>query len=584
MTMIFQRCCYSIAVLAAVFLSFSAADPERPSYPQGYFQSPVRHKIVLSATFGELRPNHFHGGLDIKPLKGGVAGDPILAAAEGWVSRVKISSGGYGIAMYISHPNGYTTVYAHLDKISAPFDDIIKNEQYNRQSFDLDWNIAEGTIPVQRGQQIGTMGNTGGSQGVHLHFEIRHTVTDEPVNPLLFGFSVNDKIAPTVSSLRVYLLDQNRETLQAYNVAVARRSGTKYGIAKDTIYVSQPKVGLAIKTFDATSDATNQDGVFRITMLTNGNTAHRFTADRFSFNETRYLNAHLDFEEQSQRKSYFNRSWLLPGNKMQLMYSDIQNDGVLDVLADYPTEVTYIVEDYFGNSSTLQFYVAYKPKEIVVTRKNYQYILPVNEASAISREDIRFYLEPDALYETCYLSYYPSNERANDSYCSVHHVHTPRTPLHKPMELQLKPTREIPDTLRNKAFIALCGESSTGNYGGSWQDGWLITHVEQFGSFCIMLDTVAPRITPVSFAANMANARHMSFKIADNYPIKGRNTPVLRYNAWVDDQWILFEHDSKSQTITHRFDGRIGSGPHRLRLEATDNRGNTRVWEADFVR
>jgi murein DD-endopeptidase MepM/ murein hydrolase activator NlpD len=574
-----------VALLVAIFfVSFTIPLNQKPlrDYPIGFFQMPVKHKMELSATFGELRPNHFHAGIDIRPSRTGAAGDPIIAAAEGWIARIKISAGGYGNAIYIGHPNGYTTVYGHLHNFPPEIDSLIKAKHYERQTYELDWSLGENEYPIQRAQTIGFMGNTGGSQGVHLHFEIRESATDEAINPLLFGLTVNDRVAPAINQLKVYLFDANSKAMQTNSVTTTLKAG-QYHVPKDTVFVAATRVGLAIKTFDGTGVGNGQDGVYKITLLVNGSPVHRFTAERFSFDETKYINAHMDYEMATGQKSNINKSFRMPGNQLKDMYSEVVNDGYIDVSAEQASEITYLVEDYFGNLATLQFKLAYRPGEITIRDKPYQYVLPFNEASAITQDNFRLFVDQGCLYETLEMQYNTAEDRSNNVYSSVHHVHNTRTPIHKPMEIGIKPTRQIPAELRDKAFVALCGSEQDFNYGGVWEGDYLKAKIEQFGNFCIELDTIAPTIKTVAFAANMTGSPRMRFAISDNMPTKGRATEGLSYNGYIDGNWVLFEHDGKNKTISYDFDERIGHGSHTLRLEVSDNRDNMRVIEQPFI-
>ena len=163
------------------FLFFISVSMAQNSYPQDYFQSPLEIPLILSGTFAELRSNHFHSGLDIKTQQ--QSGLKVMAAASGFVSRIKVSHFGYGKALYITHPNGYTTVYAHLQNFNPEIDAYIKHRQYKNESYEIELFPKAGELLVNNGDIVAYSGNTGGSGGPHLHFEIRNK-QEHPMNPM----------------------------------------------------------------------------------------------------------------------------------------------------------------------------------------------------------------------------------------------------------------------------------------------------------------------------------------------------------------------------------------------------------------
>ena len=193
-----------------VIIAFSFTESGKRSYPQNYFRSPVDHHIKLSGTFGELRPNHLHAGIDIK-AKNGKIGQPLYATADGYVSRIKVQSGGYGNVLYINHPNGYTSVYAHLHEFPKAIAKYVKEFQYRRQSFEVEIFPEAERFRFKQGEVVGKLGLSGRSFGPHLHFEIRDTKTEKPINPLLFGIQVADNIAPKLHKLKAYFLNDKFE-------------------------------------------------------------------------------------------------------------------------------------------------------------------------------------------------------------------------------------------------------------------------------------------------------------------------------------------------------------------------------------
>ncbi|MEO0044608.1 MAG: hypothetical protein RL329_4056 [Bacteroidota bacterium] len=572
-----------LSTLLTLFWMFSTAFlpiPPVAEYPKGFFMLPVGHAITLSGNFGELRPNHFHAGIDIKPAKKGVT-EPIFAAADGFVSRIGIKAGGYGNAIYIEHPNGYTTTYAHLDKLIAPLAAAVRDEQSEKERFEVDLRLTPDRFPVRKGQQIGMMGNTGGSQGLHLHFEIRDTKTEKTINPLLFGLQVTDNLPPKMLSMRSYCLNTQNELLDVRSFQLVKK-GNVFGIAGDTLVFNTDKAGFAIKTYDEHSAASGDNGVFLIETRANDSLIHRFKAETFGFDETKYINAHMDYEQQSQHSSYFNRTFLMQNNQLS-MYDHVVNNGVIDLQAK-PTKMSIVSKDVSGNATTLVFWVKQGTPVVQKTAQQYNYILKSKEENVVKAGGFHLYFPKDALYEDLYLKYDSNQDGSYGTYSRVHRVHDNKTPLHKMFEMGILP-KNLPDSLRSKAIIAHCAPNGeVSNCGGNWTaDGKLVAKAGKFGSFYVTIDNTPPTIQPIDFKADMRQSSRMNFRISDNIGTIGVANS-LQYRAEIDGKWILMEMDAKTSILTHRFDGSFAAGNHVLKLTLTDDRGNATIFEKTFLK
>lgn len=573
----------SLLTILTLLLAFNNSEtPALNKYPKNYFRPPVDHAMLLSGTFGEMRPNHFHAGIDIKSSKG-VPGDELYATADGFISRIKIDSKGYGNSLYIDHPNGFTTIYAHLDHFTEAIAEYVKAKQYEKQSFEVELDLTPDIFPVKQGQVVGAMGNSGSSNGAHLHFEIRDTRTQDPINPLLFGFPVVDNVSPRMHSVKVYKLDDHMHatTSRAYSVF---QSNGNYRIKGDTIYTDGPEAGFGLKVYDHFDRVSNWNGIYALSMYKNDSLIYAFDLETFAFDETRYLNAHCDYEERVTKNSYYNRCFTLPGNHLSI-YTKSKNYGMVDVPEGRPAKITMVASDVAGNDAKLEFWVQRKQSfsAIAVSNQLYNYILPYDEGNMIRTEGLYMHMPAGTLYEDLYLQYDVSPENSDGYYSDVHHIHEPTTPVHSYFDLGLRPTKPIPAELKSKVFVAYCNGNSVVNCGGTWQDGLLMTKVQQFGNYCIMADTKAPNISPVNFRYNMTGRSNMRFRISDNIATAA-NVADLSYNARVDDQWILMEFDKKSASLTHEFDDHIGKGEHTLKIVLKDAVGNEKVYESKFVR
>lgn len=555
-----------------ILLCLAFMAPAEKPYPKDYFVSPVKTTIRLSGTFGELRSNHFHSGIDIK----GHIGLPLYAAAEGYVARVKIQAGGYGRALYIAHPSGYTTVYAHMNKFTPDLEAYVKKMQYAQKEYEVDLFPAKGQFSFQKGERVGEMGTTGYSFGPHLHFEIRDSKTEKPVNPLLFGIPVEDKLSPRMHQIKVYELDNRRKALAAKVYSLVGK-GKAYGVGGDTVYVSSSQAGLALKTYDHMTGVKNWNGVYTAELHVDGEPHYSYQMESFSFAETRYLNAHVDYADQVSKKSYFNRLFALPGSRLSI-YPRQVNGGVIRLQAgEKAREIRMLADDVAGNKTELRFWLKRTNRPSAEKPQDYQYYLNYDQAHEIHNTSLYLYFPKGTLYDDLYLQFSRSSSEEREAYSDIYHIQDYKTPVHKHFDIGIQAS-SLPESLKSKAFIAYIDEDGdVVNYGGSWKNGMLRAKVRDLGDFCIMVDTEAPKIVPGYFKSNMKGASRMTFKMTDNAP---RN---LKYKATVDGKWILMEHDAKSDLLFHRFDGQIGSGNHTLRIEATDGQENTAVFEREFV-
>lgn len=563
-------------LLIGLMICLGFRGEEEGSYPTDVFRAPVNTPLRLSGTFGELRSNHFHSGIDIK----GAIGVPLVAIGDGYVWRIKVEAGGYGNVLYIKHPNGYTSVYAHMNKFKPEIAEFVKSTQYQKQQFHQDLYPDSTQFVVKKGEQIGEMGTSGYSFGPHLHFEIRDSETERPINPLLFGLDVPDTRRPRMHQLRVYELNNQRETQKAKTYSLYAK-GNWMGLKGDTVYVNQPHVGLGIKVYDHMNGVTNWNGIYSLDMYLEDSLVYNYTMESFGFDESRYLNAHLDYEEVVTAKSYFNRTYTLPGNHLSI-YKKQDKGGVIGVDSEKAQKVVMKAGDVEGNKTQLRFWVKRKKEPEKALPKTYNYLLPFDQENIIDSGSLYLHMPEGALYENLYLSYESVEDPAVEIFSNVHHLHDYKTPIHKYYDLAIRPTR-LPEELRDKAFIANCTrENEVVNLGGEWEDGKLKTKVRQLGDFCIMVDTIAPTIAIRRFTSNMRGYRQFSFIIKDNIETAGL-ARGLQYRATINGQWILMEYDLKNDRLTHRFDGTFPAGTHQFRLEVWDNQGNTKVFEQKFT-
>ena len=571
----------NILLLLLPFCFLICSQKSESTYPKHDFRSPVDGPLHLSGSFGELRSNHFHAGIDIKSQRGR-SGDPLYVCADGFVSRIKIEGGGYGNGLYIEHPNGYTTVYAHLQAYAPEIADYVKAKQYEKQAFELDIKLPPDALPVRRGDVIGKMGTSGHSFGPHLHFEIRDTKTEQAINPLLFGFELPDRKAPIVNALKIYHLSQPLfRTLRTENQAIYK-SGGKYRVKGDTLNLKTRFVGFGVKAYDLMPFVSNWNGVYAIRTYVDGELVHAFEMNKFEFREGRYINAHIDYAEEFGKKSFYNRTFAFPGNHFSAI--EAKQSGVIELHELKSQKVEIICTDISGNESRLLFWVKRHPETLPHPAISYQYKLPYDEDNLIKTEALHLFLPKGCLYRTLFMQYHASDDRSGDIYSQVHHIHNDYTPTHAYYKIGIA-ARQLPDSLREKAFVAYC--SSKGkiwNCGGEWKDGFLETRVRDFGDFCIMADTKAPTIKLLSHSGHLRPGRNIRFEVRDNFRTT-RKAKKLEWEVSIDDQWVLASYDAKNHLLriapTDLPD--LPRGEHAFRLQLSDAVGNVSIYENKII-
>lgn len=554
----------------------SAAQPDPNAV--GYFSPPLEIPLYLAGNFAELRRNHFHTGIDIKTQ--GVTGQKVLAAAEGFVSRIRVSPHGYGKTLYLDHPNGYTTVYAHLEEFSPKIEKIAKAAQYKNEAFEIDLEIPDMAVPVKREELIAYSGNTGGSGGPHLHFEIRMTESELPLNPLLFDFPIEDNIKPTIRGLRVYPMNDSsyvsgRNDDRSY---VVRGSNGNYSIKNNETVRVYGETAFAIHTYDLLNGYPNKCGVFNIKLFRNDELMFESQLDSLNFHTFRQINTYKDFRLYHERGWHYHRSYLTPNNSLQV-YRSVENNGVMPFRDKNEHNMRYEVRDSYGNLSTLEFKVlsiadpAHVPPEM---KAEPDAIFKHDEDNLFVRDDVVVIIPPYRLYEDLEFVFGESDTLWN-CITPVYHIHHEYVPVDKHYTLRIR-VDEVPKHLQDKILITkVSGKSYHRAKGGRYKDGWISTRVREFGDFTVRADTTAPSIRSINVynGKKMAGSTRMDFKINDNL------AGIKHFDARVGGQWILMEYEPKNHRLTHYLTkGEIKPGTHEFILKVTDERNNVGKYKA----
>ncbi len=550
------------------------------SFPKDYFAAPIHDPLMVTGTFGELRSNHFHSGLDLKSRNGSV-GQPVFAAAEGYIDQIKVQASGYGNVLYLKHPNGYTTVYAHLDRFSPELAALVKENQYKRERFEVTIDCPADKYKVRKGEEIGKMGNTGGSTGPHLHFEIRQN--GRPLNPLLFGLPIPDARPPDLRDMKLYHLNEQREVVRSVAFPIEKRKDGTYGIkgGADTYLAGAWRVGLGIKAYDQCDALRNDNGIYALSVYADGELVYGWAADGFAFDETRYMNSLCDYAANKRFGAWFYKMFVAPGDRLS-MYDKTTALGAIPLSTGQATNIEIKAADAAGNVSVVKFGIQRSENMENAPSNDFQYQFLWAEENRVANGDFSLFMPKGALYENLPLRYHTTPDESQGVYSAIQHLHDDRTPVHKYFEIGIVPTN-LPPELKSKAVIARCGGKKPDNCGAKWVGSRLTTEVRTFGDYCVMADVVPPTIAPVIFDDDMRRKSAMSFKIADNFDATDR-ADDLYWRGTIDGAWALFEYDTKRSRLTHTFDGRIGAGDHILRLLLRDDRGNETVFERGFKR
>ncbi|MFD2164493.1 M23 family metallopeptidase [Paradesertivirga mongoliensis] len=543
-------------------------------YPRD-FRPPLDLAPSLAGSFGEIRSNHFHSGLDYRTNQR--EGYPVYAVADGYISRLRVQIGGFGNAVYINHPNGYTSVYAHLQRFNNRIALTIKDFQYRKESYDVDFPLIPIEIPVKKGDIIAWSGNTGSSGGPHLHFELRDTKTEETINPQLFGIDIPDKVKPVISGLYMYRLNgqpfSEKTPSQYFQVS---GSNGNYQLNQSPVINFDNEVGFGIVTHDQQRAGGNKNGVYSIELFLDGTRIYTSALERFAFENSRAINSHIDYPALISSGRTIQKSFIEPGNPLRI-YPEAINRGLVNLNDDSVHQMRYIIKDVIGNTSMLNFRIKRNPKATLSTPEtNGMQWFKHADSSRYSTDKIHIAIPAGVLYSDINFKY-SSAARPQNGYSAVHHIHTRSIPVHKNYHLWIKPDANLPEELKDKAVVV---DTRGAYHGGVYENGFIRASPRTFGSFYIRIDNVEPVIRPVNISdgKSMAGISKIILKLSDNL------SGIRSFRGTIDGQWVLFEYDSKTSTLWHTFEESLSAGKHLLQFTATDMKMNIRTYNVTFYR
>jgi hypothetical protein len=541
-------------------------------YPKNYFQNPLDIPIVLAGTFGELRKNHFHSGIDIKTQKR--EGLPVLAAANGYVSRIKIQHWGFGKALYVKHPNGYTTVYAHLKKFSPEIEAFIKKKQYAKESYEIQLFPQENQLSVKKGKPIAFSGNTGGSSAPHLHYEIRDSKTEKIINPLLFGIEVSDHKNPIIGSSFIYPLDDFSAINQSNKKQKLEIKRQENGDLKATKVYASGVIGIGVKSFDRLDDAMNKNGIYHLEMFVNGNKIYEHKLETFSFSESKYINLLVDHPHYFNKRQRIQKCFIVDNNKLSI-YNNVVNNGNISVQDGMKYTVEVVASDLKGNKTKLIIPIEGKNQEIL-ERKEVQetdYYFKRTDFNKITKSDVSITIPKYSFYEDLYFDFSYEN--------GIVSVHNGSVPIHKSYTLNFD-VSDYTASEQKQLFIAKVNKYGKLSYSNTKRkENKLYSKTRSFGDFKLASDTKKPTIKPKNFKDGqwLTSYRYLQLKISDDL------SAIKKYRATIDDKWVLMEYEPKTGILTYDFnDVKYTTAKHTLKVVVSDHVNNTKTYIATFYK
>ncbi|WP_291134563.1 M23 family metallopeptidase [Flavobacterium sp. UBA7663] len=556
-----------LAILFAPLFIFSQ------DYPQDYFQSPLDVPLDVSGSFGELRSNHFHSGLDFKTK--GVEGLPVYAAGDGYVSRIKISTFGYGKAIYVTHPNGYTSVYGHLQKANGAIESFIKARQYKEQSYEVEMYLYPTELPVKKGDVIAFTGNSGGSGGPHLHFEFRNTKSEEILNPMHFGFKkiIKDERKPVIQGLVAYPLDSTtvNNSQKPINISFSKQADGSYLGVK---VKADGKVAFGINAYDFCTNAYNKNGLYKVKAYLNGVLQYQYGFDGFAFDESRYINNFIDYERFHLMGQRVQKLFQISDYPLSIVAGN-KKDGIIKVQPG--TNYTYRVElfDFHGNKVELVIPIefAYQEAKIEKTFQKTPYFVKAKNEAIFEKNNVSVQIPENAFYSNFYLNFDVSND--------ILTLHDDSVPVHKNITITFNDVQGLSEEQLAKTYIATLDGYKL-DYNKTYRKGNTFSiKTKTLGKYKLAQDVTPPRIYNVNFVEGKTLSTQKTISVS----VTDLQSDINTYNGYLNGKWILLEYDYKTKKLVHNLDDKIYvEGRNDLKIVVTDNLQNSTTFESYFFR
>ncbi|MBS1731587.1 MAG: M23 family metallopeptidase [Bacteroidetes bacterium] len=562
----------SFLLLNIFFFVSTEAQQGLPIISKNYFRDPLSVPIQLSANFGELRPNHFHMGFDIRTQSR--ENLPVFAAAEGYISRVKVEKYGFGNAIYITHPNGFTTLYAHLNSFSKPLQEYVLQKQYEQQTWAIDLEIPSGIFPVQKGEFIAHSGNTGASAGPHLHFEIRNTATGKNYNPGLFGFEIPDTKKPVINAL--YLYDRRLSTYfqKATAIPITGENGNYFAKEK-WIKVHSPLISFAINATDKNNNSPFNHGIYAAEISMDGNRIFGFQLDSISYDETRYVNACIDYSVYERQKKYIQYLFSLPGNDLKI-FMPSATQGLVILSDTNMHNIQIKVNDLEGNTSILSFKI-----QLTSIDNNFTYpadaipFMPGQENN-VQGNSFEAHFSSKAFYESFPFSFKEIANKTPNNASEIVSLGDETIPVHDAYDMRIRTTLSPNDPLKKSTVMQLAVGNKKDYQKGIWSGDWMQGSFRSLGKISLIIDTIPPEI----FITGWKNGQTFSANSKLSFRATDKGSAIESFVGKLDGDWILFSN--RNGLYTYNFDSHCTVGKHILNITVRDIAGNETIKEYTF--
>ncbi|MEI6574731.1 MAG: M23 family metallopeptidase [Bacteroidota bacterium] len=549
-----------------------------------YFRSPLDQPLRLSGTFAEFRNDHLHSGIDIPANQG----SRVMAIADGYVARIRLQLAGFGYVIYVNHDNGYTSVYAHLSSFSPELQKYFRGKQISEETFELDYSPEPGSLPVKKGQLIAFSGNTGASQGPHLHFEIRGTAEEAPTNPLLLGIKVIDPIRPVFKILRLYSADPEGHFLSSMAPKDIPVVGSSKGFRLKTSGVLKVPafVVFGLQANDI-GGGGGRNGLYSVVVKLDNVTKYYSGMDFFTFDEFRSVNSLIDFPFYQRSKRFVQLTRVAACNNLAV-FKDTKRDAVFDFSDCKKHIVSIDIKDIQGNTASLEFEaICDNPPLMVYPAIQYTgsvQTFPCDQPNFFAKSDVRFFMPKGVLFDTLHMEY-KKYRNGKSKYSAVHEIHNTYTPLNNFCVISIKPD-SLPQALRDKACLARVEGNGMSCIGGGFENGWVSASTRKFGSFTVYVDQTPPTISLVGISKKKKGKKKavapvtggLRFKISDNF------SGIGTYCAYVNNKFVLMEFNNKNNQLFYKYDENLLAGKNNFELVVTDKKGNESRFQTIIVR
>lgn len=516
------------------------------------FTSPLDIPLTLSGNFGELRPNHFHGGLDFKTQN--TIGKRVLAIADGYISRIMVTHGS-GYMLHVRYSNGYTAIYRHLSGFVKPMADAIEAYQYEKESWEVDLIPSATQYPVHAGQQIAWSGNTGYSMGPHLHLDLIEDATGDRLDPLpFFSKYIKDNRAPRAEAIMIFP--------QPGKGVVQGRLQNKI-IALNTVGPTEAwgVIGAGIKAYDYMTGTSNRYGVYSVTLYVDGAEVYNSVVDRYSPDENRMIN--------SWTHGHFMKSFIDPGNTLRMLSAHNAERGLVTINEERDYHFLYELKDYYGNTARYRFVISGKKQPVPPLEHKEKYLFKWDQVNYLQEPGMTLIVPKGVLYTDLPVQFkvYPDSNAV--SY--IYQLNDEGVPLHASCELSIGVRRRVvQDT--TKYYIARKTGSRLSSVGGRYENGFVKAKILSLGTYVVAVDTVPPVVTPLS-----KNTWARAGKIL--YRVKDGQTGIRSYRGTIDGKYALFQWEMMTNRLICKIDPtRVSkTGKHIVELTVTDHCGNVTV-------